>query len=213
MDKNLDDIKTSNAAQERLNQRGDAVREYGKATSDLAQASVRLLAERLGKAALGAAAVLWLAWFFLPALSISIFGVSRSFTFWDLLGASFGRQGLAERNHGLWALVGLVVLVGPIAAPFLRHPRARLLNAAPLGFLVLTAVKVRWGISSAVSDLGAAADQVPPEMRRLASEMARTAAQSISSAISLGWGAYVMAVAAIVLALQVRRPMSAAARS
>lgn len=203
------DIKGANDAQERLNHLGEAAREHGKQASELARAGVGALAARMGKVALGASIVLWIAWFFLPALKVSMFGASQSFTFWDVLGADFGRQGMAGGSHGLWALVGLAALVSPVAAPFLRHPRAGLLNGLPLAYLILTAVKIRWGISSAVSDLGAAAGHVPPEMRAFASEMAKTAMQSLLSSLSIGVGAYAMVVAAIVLAFQTLKTKAA----
>jgi hypothetical protein len=190
-------------AKERMNQLGGAAQEHGKQAADLARAGFGALAARMGKVALGASAVVWIAWFFLPAVVFSMFGVSRSLTLWDVLGADLGKQGYAGESHGLWALVGLVAIVSPFVAPFLRHPRARFLYAAPLAFVILTVIKIRWGISSTASDVNKAAGNMDPEMQRYVGEMARNAMKSMMAAFSLGYGAYVLIAASMVLAAHV----------
>lgn len=188
---------------ERLNQLGGTAQEHGKQAAEMARKGVGALAARMGKVALGASAVLWIAWFFLPALKFSMFMVSMSFTFWEVLGADVGRQGFGGESHGLFALIGFVAIASPFVAPFLRHPRARFLNAAPLAFLVLAFLKMRWEIGSAVGQMNKAAGQITPQMQKFAADMAETAMKSMMSAISVGYGTYVLVAAAIVMAVQV----------
>jgi hypothetical protein len=192
-------------AKERLNQLGGAAQEQGKQAADMARKGFGVLAARMGKVALGASAVLWLAWFFLPALKFSMFSVSTSLTFWDVLGTNLGHRGVAVESHGLFALLGFAAIVAPFAAPFWRHPWARFLNAAPLVYVVVAFVRVRWGISSAASAAGqmgrAGAGMISPEMQTYVDQMTKAAVKSVTDAMSIGFGAYVLLAAAIVLAL------------
>jgi hypothetical protein len=187
-------------AKERLNQLGGAAQEHGKQAADMARAGIGVLAARMGKVALGASVVVWIAWFFLPALVVSMFTVSRSLTFWDVLGADIGKQGVGGESHGLFALIGFAAIVAPFVAPFLRHPRARFLYAAPLTFVILAIIKVRWGISSAVGEMGKAVGGMSPDMQNYVAEMTRNAAKALTDAMSIGYGTYVLVAASIVLA-------------
>lgn len=206
-------VDAQQLAKERLNQLGEVAQEQGKQMAGLARAGVGALASRMGRVALGATVALWIAWFFLPAMKISIFGISRSATFWEVLGSGFGQGGLTEGSHGPFALLGLLVIAAPVAAPFLRMSRAHLLNAAPLLFLALTFLKVRWQLGSAVEQAQGAMGRMDPGMAKMVNELAETAVKSFMSAISVGWGTYVLVAAALVLAVQVLRGRSSAARS
>jgi hypothetical protein len=65
-------------AKERMNQLSGAAQEHGKQAADMARAGVGALAARMGKVALGASVGVWIAWFFLPAVVVSMLGISRS---------------------------------------------------------------------------------------------------------------------------------------
>lgn len=199
-------------AKERLNQLGEVAQQQGKQVADLARAGVGALASRMGKVALGATAVLWIAWFFLPAVKMSVFGISRSATFWEVLGSGLGPQGFDQQSHGPFAFLGLLAIAAPLVAPFLKTSRARLLNAAPLLYLVLTVVKVRWQLGSAMGQANGAMGRLDPAMAKMVAEMTDTAVKSLMSALSIGWGGYALVAAALVLAVRVlgARPSAAA---
>ena len=120
-------------------------------------------------------------------------------------------------SHGLFALVGLAAIAAPFVAPFLRHPRARLLNAAPLAFLIGAAAKIFWGIRSAANaahQMGRAGmAMMGPEMERYLDQMTKAAVKSMMDALSLGFGLYVLVGAALVLAVRAFRPGRVSARA
>ncbi len=126
---------------ERLNQLGDVAQEKGKEAAKLAQQGVGALAARMGAVTLGATVLLWIAWFFLPAASVSAgFVGSMSFTFWNLLGVDFSDPTTlagAGGSHGAFALLGILAIAAPFAAPFIRTAWSHYLNAAPLAFILI----------------------------------------------------------------------------
>lgn len=189
-------------ARERMNQLSGAAQEHGKQAAELAKQGVGVLAARMGKVQLGAAAAIWLAWFFLPAMSID-FIVKKSFTFWDLLGIDLSNPqwAAASTSHGLFALLGVVAIAAPFAVPFLKDPRAKFLNAAPLAFLALTGLKIKWDISSAVSQPTKAMGGRNAEMGQFFSQMAESAMKEMMNVVSVGFGTYVLVAACLVLAL------------
>src|SRR5580658_867635 len=136
-------VDSQAAAKERLNQLSGVAQEQGKQAAKLAQQGIGALAARMGKMALGATVVLWIAWFFLPSVSIAI--ESKSLTFWDLLGTDFSDPTtIASTSHGLFAFIGLLAIALPFVAPFIRDPRAKYLNVAPLAFILLMGIKFWW---------------------------------------------------------------------
>jgi hypothetical protein len=169
--------------------------------AEIARVGVGALAGSMGKAPLIATVALWSAWFFLPAVSISIFLGSKSFTLWELLGADLTnamRLGTGG-NRGLFGILGIVAIAAPFAAPFLKHPRARLLNALPLAFLFLAIGRVWWAIRQAIGSAGGG------EMGQFAKEMAEKAIESMLEALSIGAGTYVVVIASVFLAVQAFR--------
>jgi len=126
-------------SKESLNQLGNVAQERGKEAAKLAQQGVGALAARMGWVPLGAAVLVWIAWFFFPAASVQVMG-QISYTFWNLLGVDFNNpETLAGGggDHGLFAIIGLLAIAVPFAAPFIRAEWAKYLNAAPLAFVVV----------------------------------------------------------------------------
>jgi len=197
-------------ARERIEQLGGMAKVEGAHAAELARQGAGALAARMGRVALGATIALWIAWFFLPAIKFSLFGSSMSLTAWNVLGRNLGPAGTAVESHGAFALLGLLVITAPVAAAFWRHPRARLLNLAPLVDLVGAFVKIRWSISSAgsavrqVGNTGMA--MMGGEMQSYLDQMAKAAMKAMLDAISFGFGLYVLVAAALVLAFQAARP-------
>jgi len=126
---------------ERLNQLSGVAQEKGKEAAKLAQQGVGALAARMGAVTLGSTVLLWIAWFFLPAAAVSAgFVGSMSFTFWNLLGVDFNDPTTlagAGGSHGAFALLGILAIAAPFAAPFIRTAWSHYLNAAPLAFILI----------------------------------------------------------------------------
>ncbi|HEV8712553.1 MAG TPA: hypothetical protein VGX03_06970 [Candidatus Binatia bacterium] len=195
-------IDAQQLAKERLNQFSGVAQQQGKQAVEIARQGVGALAARMGKVALGATVAIWVAWFLLPAASINLgFLGSKSFTFWDLLGIDLSNpiNMAAGSSHGVFAVIGLLAIAAPIAAPFVLHPRANYLKAMPLAFLLLTVLKVWWTVNQA---LGGTQQGARGEMARFTSEMAETAVKSMMEAISIGAGTYILVIASVILALQ-----------
>lgn len=198
-------------AKERLNQLSGVAQQQGKQAAGYAKKGVAMLIARMGKVAFGGAVVLWVAWFLLPAARVSLVVVSHSFTFWEVLGLDLTNPARGAGSHGLFGLLGVAAIAAPFAAPFLRHRRASWLNAAPLVFLILTAVKIRWQISSALGQTKNALGGMDAEMRQFAAEMTQSAMKSMVEMISIRFGTYVLIAAAFVLAAQVFKKSEPAA--
>jgi hypothetical protein len=195
-------VDSQQIAKERLNQFSGVAQEQGKQAARVAGQGIRALAARMGKVALGATVVLWVAWFFLPAVNVSLVVVSNSLTFWDLLGVDLSNpMTLGSSSHGLLAVIGLVAIAAPFAAPFIRHPRAQYLNAAPLAFLALIGLKIWWNIHEAVTQAQQALGGADAVMGQLRSQMMQAAMKEITGAFSVGVGTYVLVIASVVLAL------------
>jgi len=188
-------VDAQQLAKERLNQLGGVAQQQGKVAAEMARQGIGALAARMGTVTLGAVIVLWVAWFFLPAASISILFGSRSFTFWDFLGFSMGNlSNGVQSSHGLFSLIGLLAIAAPFAAPYLSDLRAKYLNAAPLAFLVLTPIATWWDIRRTIGPTGG-----------IFRDVAENATSEILDAISIGGGGYLIIAASLFLALKAFR--------
>jgi hypothetical protein len=179
-------IDPQQAAREKLGQIGGVAQEHGKVAVEKARQGVGALAVRMGKATLVAATLIWIAWFFTPALTMreEISNVSKSFTFWDLVGLDPNTNIVTSpASHGLFGLLGLLVIAAPFASPFIRNPKAKYLYAMPLGYLLI-AVFVIW------SDFNAF-------FRHIGGSVAE-AMKWLS--FSFGYGAFVIVIASLFLA-------------
>jgi len=170
-------------SKEKLNQLSGVAQERGKEAAKLAQQGIGALAARMGNVALGAAVLLWVAWFFFPAAGLAG-GMTApvSYTFWGLLGTDFNNQISLMRagsDHGLFAIIGLIAIVAPFAAPFLHTAWSHYLNAAPLAYLFVALIAIYANENKAFGEVA---------------KMIGT------SPFSFSWGIFVLAIAALVLA-------------
>ncbi len=78
----------------------------------------------MGKPVIVAMAILWLAWFFLPAVHFVIPFFQKSLAFCQVLGLDLS-ENARQISHGFVSLLGLVALAAPFATAFLRTPLAR----------------------------------------------------------------------------------------
>lgn len=170
-------------ARERMNQLSGAAQEKGKEAAKLAQQGVGALAARMGKVALGATVLVWVAWFFFPAAALGGgLTAAVNLTFWNLLGIDFNSP-LAVlgggSDHGLLAYLGIACLIAPFAAPFITASWSKYLNAAPLGIVVIGFISVWMAENKAFGDL---------------------VKMGAPSPFSWSWGLFVLGIAALVLA-------------
>jgi hypothetical protein len=177
-------VDAQQIARERLEQLGGVAQQQGKVAAEMARQGVGTLAARMGTAPLVAAVAIWVAWFFLPALTFTIFTESRSFTFWEILGLNLRDPFNVTGAHGLFGLIGLVAIAAPFARPFVVHPRAHLLNALPLFYVVAAVLRLIYTISRAAGNVGAS----------------REVSSFVQEIVSLGSGGYVLILAGAFLA-------------
>jgi hypothetical protein len=168
--------------QERMHQLGNVAQEQGKHAAKLAEQGVSAMAARMGKLALGAGVFVWIAWFFFPAASLAGGLIpGSSYTFWDLLGIDFSNPltlAGAGSSHGAFAFLGILCIAAPFAAPFIKAPWAKYLNAAPIAFIVIASLMIYMNQSKAFGDLAKLGGANP---------------------FSFSWGFYLLVLGAIVL--------------
>jgi len=173
------------ARKEQMSHAGAVAQEQGKHAAELAKKGFGTLVARMGIVALAATVLLWISWFFLPAVSMA---PVMSLTFWDLLGFDFsGMMGMVTggTSHGFFAFLGLLCIAAPFAAPFWKHPYSRYLNVLPMAFLIIATAKIMWSVHDATSGVPAGVD----------------------SPFSYGAGAYLLGISALALAaLALKKP-------
>jgi len=174
-------VDSAQINKERMAQLSGVAQERGKEAAKMAQQGVGALAARMGTVALASAVVVVIAWFFLPSVSLNVAFLSKAFTFWQALGFDMSDPGSFDPsgvNHGIWSMLGIIALAAPFAAPFIKDPRAKFLNAFPLAYIVIGVIAVRMNITKAMGPMGGSA----------------------SDLFSFSWGLYVLVLAALVLA-------------
>jgi hypothetical protein len=182
-------VDAQQLSQERLSQMSQEVGEQGRQAAELAKQGIGALASRMGKLALVAGVAMWIGWFYLPVASLELgFFGSHSFTFWELLGVDLSNPlNMMNGSHGLFSFLGIAAIAAPFIAPFLKHPRANLLNAMPLAYL-----------AAALAKLGSDSSQLFGKSGMGSKDM-----KEIMDVVTIGAGAYVITAAGILLALYV----------
>jgi hypothetical protein len=178
-------IDHSAARKEQMSHASAIAQEQGKHAAELAKKGFGALAARMGMVALGATVVLWIAWFFLPAISMPPI---MSLTFWDLLGFDFSNamSMMGGSSHGFLAFIGLLCIAAPFAAPFWKHPYSRYLNVLPLAFILIETIRVMMAAHDMTAGMGG------------------------ESPFSFGAGIYLLGICALVLAaLALKKPANA----
>lgn len=177
------------ARKEQMSHASAVAQEQGKHAAELAKKGFGALVARMGIVALAATVLLWISWFFLPAVSMAPI---MSLTFWDLLGFDFSSMmGMVMNggsSHGFFAFLGLLCIAAPFAAPFWKHPYSRYLNVLPLAFLIIATAKIMWSVHDATGGMPSGGD----------------------SPFSYGAGAYLLGISALALAaLALKKPANA----
>jgi hypothetical protein len=219
-------VDPQRAAREKLERIGGAAQMRGKEAAVMAQQGVGALVARMGKVALAATVVLWIAWFFMPFLTVGQIVGARAITFWDFLALELTNEvaplQLVLRSHGLLSILGLAALAAPFAAPFVRRPRAKFLYAMPLAYLILVAVAVLWNCNHAIGEAADIAKRsvtfVPgnPQWNEMQARNMQGVAdrlqQSLLNSVSIGYGAFALVIASLLQAVQALKHPASDAR-
>lgn len=162
----------------------DLARNQGKDVVPILKEYLDKLRARMGTVALGAVVFLWLAWFFLPGYSADLgFLGHKSYTLWEFLGLNLSPDGRIEISHGLWGMLGIVCIAAPFLAPFIKDPRAKFANAAPLIYAIIAIPIARSSIVKLLAIPG----------------------MDTGPGVSMQWGTYLVLLACLVLAASIRK--------
>jgi hypothetical protein len=172
-------VDAQSANKEKLNQAGAIAQEKGKEAAKLAQQGIGALAARMGTVPLVLAVVVVIAFFFLPAAEIAGgFVASQWYSFWTLVGIDFNNPATlmgGAGDHGIWSIVGLLAILAPFVAPFIRAAWSKYLNAAPVAYVLIAWLMVYMNTRKITEGFGG------------------------ESPFSYGWGLYVLVLAALAL--------------
>lgn len=153
---------------------------------------------KVGMPNLVAGLVLFIAWFFLNAVVVTVpFGGKMEVTFWQVLGvlnASNILEVLGSNLHGsagIYGLFAVVCLAGPFIQYFWKDKRAALGGVLPLVFMVIVWLMVQHSISNAMG---------PVPSGPMYADMQREAQAEMSKAISYGMGIYLAVLASLYFA-------------
>ena len=162
----------------------------------------------VGMPTLAAMAAVLLGWFFFAAVTIDFLGQGQSATFYDYLGVlNNPENGLAalegrSAGAGFYGLLAIAAVFAPLLPHFFKSRRLWLAYCVPGAWMVLAGVLGWWKVRSAMSEARSAAGTFGGfggggEL----SNMAREFMNELWNAISIGFGAYLAAAAAIYLAV------------
>ena len=159
----------------------------------------------IGVPTLVAMVAVLLGWFFFASVNVDFLGQRGSATFYDFLGVlNNPESGLAmmegrSPSAGFYGFLAIVALFAPLLPHFVKSRKLWLAYCAPGAWMVLASVIGWWKIRSAMSEATSAAGGGfggGGELQGFAREMMN----EIWNAISIGFGAYLAAAAAIYLA-------------
>jgi len=188
-------VDAQQLSKEKLDRLSGIAQQQGKEAAEIAKQGVGALATRMGTSTLVATVVLWVAWFFLPAVKLEFFLLNRTFTFWEYLAMDVTNPQTPTGSHGLLGLLGLACILAPVARPFVQHAKARYLNAAPLAFLVVAPLLVYLRMRGGIGPAGA-----ENSIAELTRGVQREAAKALLDSLSISAGAVVLLVPAVFLA-------------
>ena len=183
-------------AREKRNERSVAALQQGQQAAGIARQGLGSLSAGMGKSTLIALCLLWIAWFFIPALTFTTPFFQKSVTFWQLLGLDFNNQ-TSLISHGFFSLAGLAAIAAPLVVPYLRNASAKYLYGAPFAFILLTGIIAGWRVNrlfgEAQKQLGAFSGT------GLASQMA----EPLRHMFSISFGSYLLFGVSLYLAARV----------
>lgn len=170
-------------------------------------AVARQLLARVGAPTLGALALLAVAWWWLPILSVQVAAsFKQSATLAQLLALVNQSRDLsalgASGSAGIYGLLMWLAWLAPLAPHALPDRRLHLAGAAPLVFMLAAGVAAWWGVRSSVAQAREAAGAFGGgQAAAMAQQMVDQMMASAWAAVSLGLGSYLGLAAALYLAV------------
>jgi hypothetical protein len=194
-------------AKERLNQFAGVAGERGQQAVTKGGVVFREVVARMGRMQLIICAVLFLAWFFLPALSVNLGFVGKSFSVSDVLGLDLQ----SGASFGFWSFLGLVAVVLPWVAPWLQARWASIFFCAPVLMIIVAYARVRWQMHASVARAIDQAGQFGgSEAQSMVQGMVDQMAANVGKAISYDFGLWVVLLLSLYLAfIGIKRYLSA----
>ncbi len=172
--------------------------EIAQAAAKKRGAKLAAIVRSVGLARLIAAGLLSFSWIFLSLASFELPFFGRvEFTFWQALGylnSGNALQALERHDNpgaGVWGIVAIVALAGPLLAHLCKDKRAELGGLLPLAFLAIAGIAIRGSLQSS---LGAAVEGPYATIQRQAQD-------EMMKAFSLGLGAYFSLVVTLYFAV------------
>ena len=194
-------VDAQTLAREKLSQFASMGGDQGQQAATRGKAVFDQVSGRMGKPTLIACVALWLAWFFLPAVSIDAVFMTKSLTFSEVIGYSVAHPENGG-SFGFFSFVGVICIVVPWVAPWLTQRWAPRLNFAPLTFVVMFLIRLKWQMHSAVSQaLDSAGGYGGEQGTAMANQMMQNISDQLSKAISIGWGFWIVLLASVALAV------------
>jgi hypothetical protein len=151
---------------------------------------------KVGMPTLVAEGLLFIAWFFLTAVSIQLPILGKlDFTFWQTLGflnSSNSMEAMGNNVHpspGVYGFLAIVALAGPFIHYVWKDKRALLGGLLPLVFMAIVGIMIRSSMHSALGGGGNDAGALGQQMQDQA-----------MSAISLGLGMYLSVLVSLYFA-------------
>ena len=167
---------------------GEFAQGQGKEGANIAKDQLKNLAARMGTVMLVSAVALWIAWFFLPGYKLDLgFLGSKTYTIWEFLGLNLEQVGTIEISHGFWSMLGILCILVPFIAPFVKDPRAKFANALPLVYSVIAIYAQRSSVIKAFEGPGVT---------------------DAASALSMQLGGYIVLLATLVVATRALKSSS-----
>jgi len=189
-------------AKEKLGQFAGLAGDQGQQVAAQGKAALQRVSGRMGMVLMIVCAALFVAWFFLPALSVnSGFGYTKSFSVSNILGIELSQAG-SDSHFGFWSFLGLIAVLLPWAAPWLRTRWASLFNVAPLVMLVVAFAHLRWQVHELVSQAIDQAGQFGgAQAQSMVKGMVDEMSSRISQAISFDLGFWIVLLISLALAV------------
>lgn len=204
-------VDTQTLAKEKLDQLAGKSAEQSQVALAAGLTGFHSVRHRMGTVLLVAAVILFIAWFFLPAVSVNLgFGASKDFTVSSVLGLDLS-GGAPTGGFGFWSFLGLVAVLLPWAVPWLKARWAPLLLCAPLLMAIVAFIRIRLEIHHVASVAVSQAEQMGGAgagamVQGIMDQMSSRLAQAISYGVGL-W--IVVLVALLLAAIGVKRWLSA----
>lgn len=184
-------------AKEKLSQFASLGGDQGQQAATKGKAVFQQVSGRMGVSLMIVCAVLFFAWFFLPALSVNLGYGSKSFSVSDILGLDLQ----SGSSFGFWSFLGLVAVLLPWVAPWLRARWASLAFCAPLLMVIIAYAHVRWQMHASISNAMDQAGQLGgAQAQAMIQGMADQMAANVGKAISYGVGFWIVLLLSLYLA-------------